>query len=172
MFIAHAPAGFLLIKALVPKQKQRLMLWCTGLFFAVAPDLDLFWFYFVSSRTVPHHQYPTHWPCLWVALFAAALVLSSRLRKPALRPHLFVGFACVMLHLVLDSVAAEIFWLAPFSDFHINFVTVPAVENRWWVWNFILHWTFALEILTCLVAGGVYLRSRRAPVRTEPAPNH
>ena len=51
-----------------------------------------------------------------------------------------------------DSIAAEIYWLAPFPDFHLNAVRVPA-RYDWWVWNFILHWTFAIEIAICLAPG-------------------
>ena len=123
----------------------------TGLFFSVAPDLDLLWFYLASNRTIPHHQYVSHWPMLWTAIFGAGLLFSIILGKPSWRPYLFIGFASVILHLVLDSIAAEIYWFAPFSDFHLNIVHVPA-QYGWWVWNFVLHWTFALEIAICLGA--------------------
>ncbi len=160
MFIAHLPAGYLLANALLAKKRRRRSLWATGLFFSIAPDLDLFWFYLISDRSVPHHQYPTHWPLLWIALFGAALLISHILRKPAWRPYLALGLASVILHLGLDSIAAEIYWLAPFSAFHLNAVRVPA-RHGWWVWNFLLHWTFALEIALCLAAGLALRSSRR-----------
>jgi inner membrane protein len=157
MFIAHAPAGYLLTKALVPRAApHRKALWAAGLFFSVAPDLDLFWFYLCSDRAAPHHRYATHWPLLWIALFGAALLLSALSRKASWRPCLFVGFANVMLHLALDSVAAEIYWLAPFSRLYVNLVRVPATHG-WWVWNFFLHWTFLIELFICLAARGVFL---------------
>ena len=176
MFIAHLPAGYLLTQALLghrPEEKggrekvceertrrtRRLL--AVGLFFSVAPDLDLFWFYLGSDRLAPHHQYVTHWPLFWLALAAGAGVLTLVLKKPAWRAYLFVALANVMLHLVLDSVAAEIYWLAPFSSWHLNLAAVPAVHS-WWVWNFVLHWTFALEICLCLAALLLFIRSRRA----------
>lgn len=160
MFIAHAPAGYLLSKFLFSRTApNRNALWATGLFFAVAPDLDLFWFYLFSARSVPHHQYVTHWPLLWAALFGSALLLSALLRKPSWRPYLFLGSANVTLHLALDSVAAEIYWLAPFSRFSLNLVQVPATHG-WWVWSFLLHWTFLIEIAICLAAAGIFAFSR------------
>ncbi len=158
MFIAHLPAGYLLTKALLPKKGRHLLLMAAGLFFSIAPDLDLFWFYLVSDRRIPHHQYITHWPLFWVALFGVGFLISLVLRKASWGPYLGVGLAAVLLHLVLDSIAAEIFWLKPFSDFHINAVLVPA-RHGWWVWNFLLHWTFAIEIAICLAAGFVLYRA-------------
>lgn len=165
MFIAHLPAGYLLLKALRPKKERHFLLWAVGLFFSIAPDLDLFWFYLVSDRRIPHHQYITHQPWLWAALFGAGLLLSLILRKPSWRIYLGVGFAAIMLHLVLDSIAGEIYWLAPFSYFHFNAVPVPA-RYDWWVWNFILHWTFSIEIAICLAAGLLLYRSRGKPRKT------
>lgn len=51
-----------------------------------------------------------------------------------------------------DSIAAEIYWLAPFPDFHLNAVHVPA-RYDWRVWNFLLPWTFIIEIAICLAPG-------------------
>ena len=178
MFIAHLPAGYLLTKALLRKRPEvgtgeegsvaRLgelqRLFFTGLFFSVAPDLDLFWFYLGSDRLVPHHQYITHWPLFWLALAAGVWMLSLILRKIEWRPYIFMALANVMLHLVLDSVAAEIYWLAPFSFWQLNLAAVPAVHT-WWVWNFVLHWTFALEISICLAALLLFIHGRRAASR-------
>lgn len=69
MFIAHAPAGYLLLRVLSTRLQYRLSLWLTGLFFSVAPDLDLIWFYAFSDRSIPHHQFVTHWPLFWLVLF-------------------------------------------------------------------------------------------------------
>ena len=162
MFIAHLPAGYLLTKALPPAKKKRSLL-ITGLFFAVVPDLDLFWFYLVSARQIPHHQYVTHWPLLWVAVFSFALLVSFVLQRPAMRPYLGIGFAAVILHLALDSIAAEIYWLAPFSYKYINLVHIPA-KYSWWVYNFILHWTFAIEMIICLMAVVLLIFSRKRRV--------
>ena len=66
-----------------------------------------------------------------------------------------------LLHLMLDTIAGGIAWFYPFSPRPFVLVDVPAIHG-WWVWNFVLHWTFALEVLVWLWAGVVFVRSRRA----------
>lgn len=159
MFIAHLPAGYILTKVMPPKKKSA-ALWATGLFFAIAPDLDLVYFYLFSARKIPHHAYISHWPILWLALAGAVFILSLLLHKRSWRPFIAIGLANVLLHLVLDSIAAEIYWLAPFSGMYVNLVEVPA-RYAWWVYSFILHWTFGIELLICLAAVVLFISSRR-----------
>ena len=160
MFIAHAPAGYLLTKALFPATTRNYaLLMATGLFFSIAPDLDLLRFYLASDRQLPHRVFFTHWPLFWAALSGLAWMVTAVLRKPGWRPFIAVAFANAELHLVLDTLAGDIYWLAPLSDMSLNLVRVPAAHS-WWVWNFLLHWTFALELALCLAAGRVFYRSR------------
>lgn len=162
MFIAHLPAGYILTKIMPPKHKPA-GLWATGLFFAVAPDLDLVYFYLFSAQKIPHHAYVSHWPLLWLVLAGVVFVVLLLLGKRAWRPYIGVGLANALLHLMLDSVAAEIYWLAPFSFQYINLVEVPATY-AWWVYSFVLHWTFALELMICTAAIGLlaYARKQKA----------
>lgn len=161
MFIAHAPAGYLMARYAFPDSLKRTRgLWITALFFSVAPDLDLFWFYTFGKRAVAHHAYVTHWPLFWVLLAAAGLALSCLRRKSGWRPYIAVALAGALLHCALDSVAAEIYWLAPFSMRSVNLIHIPAAYD-WWVWNFILHWTFALELGICIAAFVTWLKGRR-----------
>jgi inner membrane protein len=55
--------------------------------------------------------------------------------------------------MVLDSIVGDIAWLAPFSDERFALFEVPAIFKPWWL-NFVLHWSFALELV--LVASAVY----------------
>lgn len=156
MFIAHVPAGYLLGRFGIPAAfRENRPVWSTLLFFSAAPDLDLIWFYTVGARRVAHHAYISHWPLFWTALAASALLVSALMatggRKPRWRPLVAAAYAGVMLHLALDSLAAEIYWLAPFSSWSLNLVHVPA-RYGWWVWNFILHWTFFAELAICFAA--------------------
>ncbi|TIL70163.1 MAG: metal-dependent hydrolase, partial [Mesorhizobium sp.] len=57
-------------------------------------------------------------------------------------------FAAAMIHMILDSVASPIMWLMPFDRRALELVTVPAMYRNW-VMSFMLHWTFALELLIC-----------------------
>jgi inner membrane protein len=45
----------------------------------------------------------------------------------------------------LDTVAGKIRWLYPFSNKDFVLVHIPSIHS-WWVWNFVMHWTFCLEL--------------------------
>jgi inner membrane protein len=77
-----------------------------------------------------------------------------------------------LLHMVLDTVVGDIWWFAPFVDKPYAFFTVPAVYKPWWL-NFILHWSFALELAFVLVAIYVWRRSSNTKVKRDAAmPRH
>jgi len=48
------------------------------------------------------------------------------------------------VHLLLDSVVGDIWWLALFVDRPVALATVTARHQPWWL-NFALHWSFAPE---------------------------
>ena len=54
-------------------------------------------------------------------------------------------------HMLLDSIVGDIWWLAPFVNQPFVLFTVPALYQPWWL-NFILHWSFGLELLLGLWA--------------------
>lgn len=102
-----------------------------------------------------------HTPIFWLALAAAIallLIVTGRRKQLVL---VGVGLLSMLLHLVMDSIAADIRWFFPFADLRVNLVHVQAVYKPWYL-NFILHWTFALEILIWLLAGHFALRDFRA----------
>lgn len=161
MFIAHIPAGYLASNLLSQKSQNRRKLVATGVVCSFLPDLDLLWFYLIDNRQTPHHEYIFHWPLFWIACGSIAAVIAWALGRASLWPYIVTALACLLLHLLLDSFAAEIFWLRPFSDWHLNVVKVPA-RFDWWIWNFVLHWTFLAEIVICSAAGALFWRRRRA----------
>jgi len=152
MFIAHLPAGYIASSLLAGQRPNRRGLIATGLIASGLPDTDLLWFYLVDNRQTAHHEYIFHWPLFWTG-FAVLITLIALITKQRWTfPFIAVALTCLLLHMLLDSFAAEIFWLRPFSDAHLNVVEVPA-RFDWWVWNFILHWTFFAEIVICFSAG-------------------
>lgn len=160
MFIAHLPAGYLVSRWMARGQPRRKALIVTGLVASVLPDADLFWFYLVDARQTLHHAYVFHWPLFWLALAGLGWGMARLLHRPDLLPFLKVALACLLLHMALDSVAAEIGWLRPFSDRELHLVEVPAGQS-WWVMNFVLHWTFAVELAITLFAALVLIRDLR-----------
>lgn len=160
MFIAHLPAGYLVARWLSKDQPHRNALIATGLVASVLPDTDLLWFYLVDQRQTPHHAYVFNWPLFWVACAAGALSVAWFMKWGQVKPFIGITLACLLLDMVLDSVAAEISWLQPFADYEVNLVSVPA-RFDWWVWSFVFHWTFLLEITTVLAAGITLWRDKR-----------
>ncbi|MES2985241.1 MAG: metal-dependent hydrolase [Pseudomonadota bacterium] len=152
MFIAHMPAGYLLTRYIQRKtgNQSRHVMWF-GLIASIFPDIDLLYFFLVDRRSTEHHHYVTHLPLAWLALGATAWLVMSILKERRYLIFLGVALANLMLHMVLDSIAATIYWLAPFSNVGVDLINVTA-HYDWWVWSFVLHWTFMLEILIIIIA--------------------
>lgn len=143
---------------------MRRRLLALGMAASVLPDLDLLWFYLVSDRSEVHHAYPPHLPLFWVAvLAAAALVLRLRGAGRTAWLALIVFGANVLLHQVLDTTAGGIRWLWPFSGAELVLTHVTARHHPWYL-NFVLHWTFALELAIVAAALVVAWRRRTVPV--------
>ena len=169
MFIAHLPSGYLLgrwIRPIVGDGRNARGLMAAALLGSVLPDFDLGWFYTVDARQHLHHSYWTHLPIFWlvVALVGAGIVRPFDRRR--LGPWL-VLMAGVGLHLILDSVAGGIRWAAPWSAHEFRLVDVPA-RHGWWVWNFVLHPSFLLEIALLAGAVGPLRRGGSRPPDTRP----
>jgi inner membrane protein len=158
MFIGHLPAGYLVSAPLarragLPPHVRRRVVWL-GLAASVLPDLDLVYFFTLGRRQHVHHTYLPHLPAFWAAvLTAAALVLA--VARPRYR---WIACAVVginlFLHLALDTVAGGVLWLWPASDASFVLAEVPARYRPWYL-NFVLHWTFWLEL--ALVAAALLL---------------
>lgn len=155
MFIGHLPAGYVSAKLLFNRFTDTgvaaKFFILAGMLGAIAPDLDMFYFYLIDNRQNHHHTYWPHYPVLWLAM----LVLSSIWFKSATRKS---GSACALIfsingfiHMLLDTIVGDIWWFAPLVDKPYAIFTVEAVYKPWWL-NFILHWSFALEILVSVWA--------------------
>lgn len=147
MFIAHLAAGYLIthrILSTAHRSSGRLL--ALGLVASIAPDFDLAYYYLVDGRQTLHHKYMAHWPLAWIALSALAAGVAILSNKRAWVLPIGIVLANTMLHLLLDTLTGGIYWLAPFDYTSWHIVTVPA-RYGWWPANFILHWTFALELL-------------------------
>ncbi|WP_284163840.1 metal-dependent hydrolase [Frigidibacter sp. SD6-1] len=139
MLTAHLPAGYVLARGLRAPDRRAMGAALLG---SVVPDFDLIFFYLVDDRAFHHHRYWVHIPAFWAAVALVALPLLWRTvwRLPAL-----FFFAAILLHLILDSLAGSIMWLAPFDDGLYALVTVPPTRSHW-ILSFMLHWTFIAEL--------------------------
>ncbi len=157
MFIGHLPAGIIVANlATKGRSNATRRWWAVALLGSVFPDFDMFYFYFVDGRQTLHHHYWTHLPFVWLCL--TPLLVWHPLSR------LFL--VNVLLHLVLDSLAGGILWLWPFSSRSFVAVEVPAA-HAWWVWNFVLHWSFLPELLLLGWALLYLFRRWRAPAGYE-----
>lgn len=169
MFIGHLPAGYLIGTTLVEKlgvakdSVNRFLGWC--MVGALAPDIDLLYFYLFDQRQHHHHTYFTHYPIVWAGLLAIAFVW-FRLAPKKSTAVLAVAF-CLngFVHLLLDSIVGDVWWLMPFIDRPFSLFHIEGRYHPWWL-NFILNWSFVLEIL--LVTAAVWRwRKRSAALRFE-----
>jgi inner membrane protein len=158
MFIAHLPAGYCLTTLLLTRfarrenhQAYRRYLWI-GLGASLLPDIDLIFFYLIDLRRHVHHSYITHIPFYWLAGGLMVGLSVAMLRQRCVLRGTIIVISNVMLHLLLDSVASKVHWLYPVSNVGLGLFHVPS-RYGWWVWNYILHWTFGLEIMIVVAAG-------------------
>jgi inner membrane protein len=145
VFLAHAPAGYLAAHLFGRERARALTLACIA--GALFPDVDMLWFHFVDDGRVHHHRYWTHVPLFWAAL-APLLWWIAPVAWHRVGRAFLVGVAT---HLLLDTIAGDIQWLQPFSDRFVHLVTVPARPGAHWIVSFLLHWTFALEVVLTLL---------------------
>jgi inner membrane protein len=161
MFVAHAPAGYLITVAISRGRCRRAAL-VAGTAGSLCPDLDMLWFYLVDHCRTLHHSYLTHRPAFWLAVGGLAFAAT---RWPSLRrftPLVAAFWLNVLGHLVLDTVAGGVAWLWPWSPHAFVLVSVPAAHGHW-IANFLLHWSFLLEVAILVAALAVW-RSRGAGV--------
>ena len=163
VIIGHIPAGYL-VAALLQRHVRkwgvnRSQVLIASLAGSVAPDTDLLWFYLIDNRQYHHHTYWPHYPIVWGGIFAASVICNraSIFSRPSF---LLLIFATAgLIHMALDSIVGDIWWFAPWLDKPYSLFTVPARFKFWWL-NFILHWSFILEIALCL---STYFVCFRAP---------
>jgi inner membrane protein len=156
MFIAHAPTGYLATKLVLhrsglhPNRNAKIEL-TLGMLASVFPDIDMLYFYLIDHRQHLHHSYWTHIPFWWLVFLVIGMLCGSFTRNARCRQVVQIVALNVFLHLLLDTVAGKILWFAPFSRIGIVLVEVPS-RYGWWVWNYILHWTFGIEIILIIIA--------------------
>lgn len=164
MFIAHLPAGYIVSSLLFPRfektgvTKRRLLQ--AGIAGALTPDADLLYFYLADHRQHHHHSYITHFPLVWIGLVLLSVAWTLFTRNKTRAALAFIFSMNGLLHMILDTVVGDIWWLAPFQDKPYAFFVVPAMYKPWWM-NFILHWSFALELGLALAAVCLWRQEHR-----------
>lgn len=161
MFLAHLPAGYLLTKGIQSGVHETKYLWI-GLAASVLPDIDLLYFYFVGHRQTLHHEYWTHLPIFWLTLWAVIVIGNLRFKNRIVTIVSLIFFSNVLLHLVLDTFVGGIAWLYPWSSHSFSSVTVPAT-HAFWVFSFVTHWSFLVELAIIVWAIVVFINRKVCP---------
>ena len=167
MLIAHAPTGMLMAAVLI-KLKPQAVSWqrwyLMGAVMGMLPDLDMLRFYWVDHRQYHHHVYVPHWPIVWLSISVLALVWYGIKQSKAAACAVLLGLTGIS-HMVLDSVVGDIGWLKPWHD---GLYAILEVSNRYspWQLNFIIHWSFAMELGLLLLAVWQWRRKRLKSIPT------
>lgn len=167
MITAHLPGGYILTRALQVKLKTKSFLWL-GLVGSIFPDLDILYYILVGKRWLSHREFWMHIPIYWIGISLAVFIILALARKKTWYPAAIIFFANVFLHLILDTVIGGIKWLYPFSNTGFYLTIVPA-RYDFWLWSFIFHWTFWLEIAIIVAAACVFIKDLRSWLANRPA---
>lgn len=156
MFIGHLPGAYLVFRTAAPNLGK--LAFAAAMLGAVAPDIDMLWFYLVDDRGHHHHSYLTHRPIIWAGFLLAGMMIGIW----ASRPGTFLTFfgAGGLVHMMLDSITGEVAWLWPLSDAAHPLVVVQATHSHW-ILSFLNHWTFKVEIAITVIALIVWFLSWR-----------
>jgi inner membrane protein len=166
MIVGHLPSGYVLAKLLAEKvahigaTPRQILLAC--LLGAIAPDFDMLYFHLVDNGKHHHHTYWSHLPIVWLSSLLLCMLcykLTSRKKETMLSMLLVLAG---IVHLILDSIVGDIWWLMPLVDKPYSLFGVPARFDPWWL-NFILHWSFAMEMVLWLWAYKLWSKGMKRP---------
>jgi inner membrane protein len=168
VLIGHAPAGYLVTRAMCrwldgersKGARDSAWMWL-GLAASVLPDVDLVYAWLIARDGLHHHLYWTHIPFFWLLAIAAGISIGALCRRSWTIHVALVAGANVITHLVLDSVASGIAWLYPCSDELIALFPIFG-SGGWWLVDFVLDWTFSLELVLVAAATIALRRDLRA----------
>jgi LexA-binding, inner membrane-associated putative hydrolase len=159
MFIGHLPAGYILTKTL-QKKFDTTKYFLIGLLGSIFPDIDILYFYLIDNRQSLHHGYWIHIPYYWILIAAISLLVFLILKKKDYMIASVIFFSNVILHLFLDTIVGKIEWFYPITNQAYYLFDVPAVYG-FWVYNFVFHWTFLIEVGLVVWAIVIFWRSRK-----------
>ena len=173
--ITHTAVGYLIYKIINRQHTisgvNKSWLLISAIAGALSPDLDFFFFTYVSQ----HHNSPFHTPLFWAVVFTLAIIVILIIKKPSAIVYLKIFLMAVLSHLFLDweggrSTGIMIVW--PFSEKMYSLFplqpekgmipTVPGWQTlaffKFYLENKIL---VGMELLTIIAAVLVYIQSKR-----------
>jgi len=124
MYLNHSTAGALAIKPIIDKytedltEKERSVLWISGITAAILPDFDIA--YSVLAGVDDHRSFVTHGLFLYLVASVTIYLLSYLQKKDVFGKKFFRMLSVVFLvgilsHLFIDFIFGGIAFFAPFS---------------------------------------------------------
>ena len=169
MFIGHLPTGYIIsrlwLNNIDTHTKSYKGFLNAGMLGSLFPDVDMFYFYLVDNRQHHHHKYFTHYPILWLTILLCSLLWKYSKYDSRLALLSVVFSFNALIHMFLDTIVGDIWWFAPFMDKPYALFKVPTLYHPWWL-NFILHWSFALELFFVIYAVILWVNNRKKHLLT------
>ena len=166
MLIAHAPTGYIINHAYNKVSRKEISFVKFGLIFSVWPDFDLIYFYLLDKSSTFHHLYFTHLPIVWMACVILALPLKNLKSNEKIKDLYYLLLINWFVHLVLDTVTGGIAWFYPFNSEIFKLIEIPATYSNW-IFSFILHWSFLIELFITIYAISLGLKNKKSNKREE-----
>ncbi|MDD4382400.1 MAG: metal-dependent hydrolase [Candidatus Dojkabacteria bacterium] len=167
MFLAHGPLGYitneLIQKKAISKLKSHDQM-IVGLFaflFGILPDIDMLILQMFSIPAFAHHNYFTHSPILYIAIWLILKLAVIGLRKifnkrtsgvlhnDLLNILLNTFLIATMIHFLGDIIVGSIMLFYPFSNMQFS-IFEKILEPNLFVSYFFLPY-FSIEILICTI---------------------
>ncbi|MFA5880435.1 MAG: metal-dependent hydrolase, partial [Candidatus Margulisiibacteriota bacterium] len=151
MIFSHAPLGFITtyltskIWKIKLTKKQNVWFFIIGILLAIFPDLDLFYYYFISASET-HRVLITHTPFLYLLFFLLVFLIGYLFKKRFIKLIAFIILLTSFSHLLLDSLGSGIAWLYPSNGLPYGLLSFSTLNNGFYGQNFFAI-NYSLEIL-------------------------
>ena len=152
MIFAHGPAGLLAAyiyrkynKQVKFPDKQIVYLFVISFIGGIIPDIDLFYYYFVSAE-ISHRQLPTHSLLIWIIIFLIIYFSAKLLKNNFIKIAGIFFFLGNLSHLLCDTLYAGVMLFYPFSTKLIGIQYIPFISGDFYSNNILLV-NYSLESL-------------------------
>ncbi len=153
MIFSHAPAGYIItyfsskISKIKFTKKQTFWIFLFGIIFAIFPDLDLFYYYFISASET-HRALITHTPILYLAISLIVFLVGYFTKKRIVKFISFIILISSFSHLLLDSIGSGVAWLYPFDKLPYGLLSFSSLSEGFYGENFFaINYSIEISIL-------------------------
>lgn len=159
MIFSHAPLGFIITYSTSKIWKEKLTkretfwIFFIGILFSIFPDVDLFYYYFISSGET-HRALITHTPFLYILLSLVVFLIGFIFKRSFVKLVALVVLLTSFSHLLLDSLGSGIAWLYPYNDLLYGFLSFSFLSEGFYG-QYLFAIVYSLELLFILTFLGL-----------------